>query len=62
MSLKEYVNKIEEEFSKSNTKKDGDKPMLINHNGKATMSLEEIHKGIEPGYKLREKQKEQDER
>ena len=62
MSLKEYVNKIEEEFSKSNTKKDGDKPMLINHNGKATMSLEEIHKGIELGYKLREKQKEQDER
>ena len=62
MSLKEYVNKIEEEFSKSNTKKDGDKPMLINHNGKATMSLEEILKGIELGYKLREKQKEQDER
>ena len=62
MSLKEYVNKIEEEFSKSNIKKDGDKPMLINHNGKATMSLEEIHKGIELGYKLREKQKEQDER
>ena len=62
MSLKEYVNKIEEEFSKSNTKKDRDKPMLINHNGKATMSLEEILKGIELGYKLREKQKEQDER
>ena len=62
MTLDEYVYKIEEEFSKSKTENFKEKLKLINHKGKAYMTVEEIHKGIELGYKLREKQKEQDER
>lgn len=62
MSLDEYVNKIKEEFQQRTYYKkesERDTSILINHKLRVPMTLEEIEKGIELGYALREREKSQ---
>lgn len=62
MSLEEYVNKIKEEFQQRTYYKkesERDKSILINHKLRVPMTLEEIEKGVELGYALREQEKSQ---
>lgn len=59
-SLDEYIDRIKQEFSRRTyykTENQRDKSILINYKCKTPMTLEEIQKGIELGYKLRETQK-----
>lgn len=62
ISLDEYLRRLKEEFSKRTyyrSEEERNKSILINYKSRAPMSLEEIEKGIEIGYELREKQKKQ---
>lgn len=65
MSLDEYVKRIQDEFSQRTyyrSEEERDKSILINHKLKTPMTQEEIQSGIELGYALRERQKEQEEK
>ncbi len=65
MSLEEYVRRIREEFSKRTyyrNELERDKSVLINHKLKVPMSQEEIEEGVELGLKLREQQREQEQK
>lgn len=65
MSLEDYVSKLKEEFTKATyyeTEAERDKSILINDRAKIPMSLEEVQNGIELGYELKKRQKNQDER
>lgn len=63
MNLEEYVDRLKEEFSKRTyyeIEDERDKSILINCEARIPMTLEEIQNGIELGYELREKQRQQD--
>lgn len=62
ISFEEYVRRLKDEFSKRTyyrIEEERDKSVLINYKSRAPMTLEEIERGIEMGYELRERQKEQ---
>lgn len=62
VSLDEYIERLKEEFTRRTyykSEEERDKSVLINYKSRAPMSLQEIEKGIEIGYELRERQKEQ---
>lgn len=62
ISLEEYVDRLKMEFSKRTyyrSEDERDKNILINHKTRSPMTIEEIDRGIELGYKLRQKEIEQ---
>ena len=65
ISLEEYVDRLKMEFSKRTyyrSEDERDKNILINHKTRSPMTIEEIDRGIELGYKLRQKEIEQREK
>lgn len=62
LNFDEYVKRLKEEFTRRTyykSEEERDKSVLINYKSRAHMTLEEIERGIEMGYELRERQKEQ---
>lgn len=65
ISLEGYVERLKEEFSKRTyyrSERERDKKILINHKARSSMTMEEIERGIELGYELRQKEIEQHEK